>query len=300
MIFSLVVYLICHNRPELAKESIQSILKQKDKDFKFIISDNSTNDDVELMVRTYFSGITYVRRGSDISSLDHFNLCLSEITQDYFCLFHDDDLMMPDYTLTIKKYINLFPDAVALGCNCFHENEGVLEKEPPYLFKNSFKLINSPQVLLRGYFGQYQSGITPFPGYVYNKNKIGHLLFTSEGGKYQDVIWILKISNLGTIVWVKDPLMIYRTHGGNDSLTDSVRDRLSLMGFLKQNPSFTTPELIIDYRFFLYKKIRCTEKLLKNRKRLKKLTFQVWKFRTYRFFRIKYYFFVFKKLIGIL
>ena len=46
---NLTVVLMCHNRPESAIEAINSISNQSIKDFDFLVSDNSTNNNISFM-----------------------------------------------------------------------------------------------------------------------------------------------------------------------------------------------------------------------------------------------------------
>jgi glycosyltransferase involved in cell wall biosynthesis len=291
------VFLLCHNRPKLAKKTILSILQQKNQNFKLTISDNSTNNEMELMVSNEFPEINYIRRRPSTPALDHFNQCLSEISHEYFCLFHDDDIMLPEYTESIQQAIQAFPETIAFGANALIELKGKLQEKPSFTFTAPFKFITKPQDLLKLYFGRYQSGIAPFPGYVYKRSALKELKFNNFGGKYSDVIWLLKITEQNHITWITKPLFIYRIHGDNDGLIESPKDRLKFLSFLKRNPSLSNPQLIADYRFFLYKKILSSKSRINNTKQLKILNHQIAKFRIYRFLRISDYLNLLKKII---
>jgi len=43
----LTFVLLCHNRPQFAVKSIESIINQSENDFDFIVPDNSTNNELQ-------------------------------------------------------------------------------------------------------------------------------------------------------------------------------------------------------------------------------------------------------------
>ena len=91
--------------------------------------------------------------------------------------------------------------------------------------------------------------------------------FSLDGGKYSDVTWLLDLSKREKIIWVNSPLMTYRLHASNDGNTESRRDRLRFLGYLKKNRSIVGNDLLQDYRYgFLYKSIiKAREKMQVNR-----------------------------------
>jgi len=92
-----------YNRPTQALEALRSILSQSDQNFELIVSDNSSDLRFKdlfyeaLSSESMFATVTYIKREVVYSAIEHWNICLSEISSDYFCLFHDDDLMLANY-----------------------------------------------------------------------------------------------------------------------------------------------------------------------------------------------------------
>ncbi len=251
---SLTIFILCHNRPEDARQAILSVIKQTDQAFTLIVSDNSSNDDVENMVKSAFPEINYVRRVPMVPVMEHFNLCIEDAQSDYFCMFHDDDLMSPDFVSAIKEGIRDYPSAVAFGCNANIETFGKLAIRPSFRSFRSLELIATPRVLAMRYFSRAQSGIAPFPGYVYNRRQIAGRRLPVDGGKYADVTWLLSIVSMGPIIWINKPLMTYRMHASNDGNVESMRDRLRFLRYLKQNRTQIGDGVLQDYRCsFIYK-----------------------------------------------
>ena len=251
---SLQFFILCRNRPDFARQAIQSAMRQTVNLLEIVISDNSTDNSMESLIRSQFPDLEYRRRTNNLSVFDHLNLCLTEATADYVCLFHDDDLLSPRYAECIFETIARYPNAVAIGVNAWVSEKG----KPPYLsLRTTGKtyLVRGPRQLAAHYFSRHQPGFAPFPGYVYATARIRDLRFDATGGKYADVTWILGVAARGDIIWIVEPLMTTRLHASNDSRQESIGDRLKLFAFFKKHISTLGEGLIEDFRFFLYKKI---------------------------------------------
>ncbi len=252
------IFILCHNRPDDARQAIASVLAQNDQDFTLTVSDNSSNDAVEQMVKTHFPAIAYVRRRPMLPVQGHFNRCIDDAQQsDYVCLFHDDDLMDPGYVQTMKQTAQAHPHAVAIGCNAWTESAGVLQARPFFQARHAYEHITSARDLAYRYFGRGQSGIAPFPGYLYQRERVGTTRMKADGGKYVDATWLMDLADRGEIVWIREPLMTYRLHGGNDGLKESRQDRLRVLACLKKNRQRWGSGLLEDYRCsFIYKPLQ--------------------------------------------
>ena len=252
----LTIYILCHNRPDDAKHAIDSVMKQRDRKFSLVVSDNSSNDEVGRMVKTHFPDIGYVRRLPMLPALDHFNRCIEENKTEYFCLFHDDDLMGSEFVEVIKQSINKFPSAIAFACNAHIEMHGKLAPRPSFRSYRNHEFISTSRDLATRYFARAQSGIAPFPSYVYNSRIIGDQRIPIDGGKYADVTWLLGLVSKAPIVWINKALMTYRMHESNDGSIESMRDRLRFLRYLKQHKKEVGLDVLEDYRCsFIYKKI---------------------------------------------
>jgi len=253
---NLSIFILCHNRSTDAKAAIQSVLNQKNTAFSLTISDNSSNDEVECMVKIEFPDACYIRRRPMLQVLEHFNQCIDEVKSSYFCLFHDDDVMNQDFFAEVTTCLHSHPNAIAFGCNANIEYFGKLQPQSSFLSFRQIEMISSSRDLAVRYFSRSQSGIAPFPGYVYKREAVGDLRFHPEGGKYSDVTWLLNLASKGPILWINKPLMTYRLHESNDGGIESRRDRLRFLGYLKKNLPELGRDILRDYRYsFIYKTV---------------------------------------------
>jgi glycosyltransferase involved in cell wall biosynthesis len=213
--YDLTVVIATHNRPAMVIEAIESVLSQKFKEFYFILSDNSDNNDTFLQLenRRLLDKLYYVKRLS-LSPMEHFNTILNEINTKYMILFHDDDIMLPDMVGVLYKEIVNDNEIIAVGCNAYLQKGN---KTPIKSFgvKNT-ELLASKLNLIERY---YDNSIALLPSYIYDLDLIkkNNVYFTDKAGKYSDVLWLLEIMNYGKIKWLINRLMIYRLHLGQDS-----------------------------------------------------------------------------------
>lgn len=249
----LTVFVLTHNRGELLLETIDSVLKQTCHDFKFIVSDNSSNDETMKMLeeKKYLDKFEYRKRDREYSSFEHFNLCLKEVNTKYFVLFHDDDIMLDDYVETMYNEIKN-SNYVAVGCNAkklFDKNK----KKYICSVKNN-KILYNKNKLIKYYL---TCNIVPFPSYIYCKDKIQNHYFSNEIGKYSDVKWLIDISNEGPLKWLSRSLMLYRFHTNQDSTFFDVLNQFKLAKyFLKNGLSFNLYNLYRCRIIYIYTSIK--------------------------------------------
>lgn len=267
----LTIFVLCHNRVDYVKQTIYSIIGQTNQEFNWVVSDNSTIDEVSDMIKSEFPSLEIRRRVPSLPSIDHLNLCISEVDTEYLCLFHDDDLMAPDYVASMLEMIERYPLAVAYACNAEIVDQFNNYKHSSFESRSSYLPIRSPHDLAGRYFSRFPNGFAPFPSYIYRSTVAkGHPLDSRTGGKYSDFTWLVEIAKQGDIVWNCRNLIKYRLHASNDGGIESTGDRLRLLGYLKANIYPLGQDIVDDYRFFLYKKI-CSAKI-GGRRRSEKLT----------------------------
>jgi glycosyltransferase involved in cell wall biosynthesis len=247
------VFLLSYNRPDYLLVMVESLLAMTYTNFEIIISDNSNNDRVEESVNAFLQkhsqlqNIRYLRRRPSVPALEHFNLILSEITADYFCMLHDDDVVAPPYLASLIQALLHYPDASAIGCNAWilQGEEKTLKLFNPRLAQGR-KIMDS-HLLALSYLNS-SVGHVPFPTYLYRTAKVKNLqLREAEGGKHADVSFLLKVAKQGPIIWEPKPLFWYRRHSSNDSISVDLKAVFKLSRFIKQNNNVSA-EALKEYR----------------------------------------------------
>lgn len=235
-----------------------------------------------MMMKQYFPDVRYIRRSATLKHLEHFNICIDQATTDYYCLFHDDDVMHPNFVECMLKFIEANEGAAAYACNAYVETNGKIEPRLSFLSKNKYEVIDSPRNLAERYFSPNQSGIAPNPSYIYSRSLVGDQLFLVDGGRYADVTLLLDMLQRGKILWLNKALMTYRIHGGNIGCTESIPDRLRFLAYLKKNRNLIGNDILQDYRYsFIYKQTSNNQLKIS----LKKLNAELIFMKTYNFYR---------------
>ena len=239
------VFILTHNRPTKIQFSIDSVLKQTYKNIELIISDNSTNEDTEkLLAKNYFNKFKYIRRSNLLTPIDHLNIILSEVTENYFMMFHDDDEMFENMIETLYKNIVNEKEVIAIGSNAYFKRDSTITKE-------KVLKINSPSLLLTNYFqvaDQYilRNGIVPFPSYLYRGVVSKKNYFEiKEGGQNCDMTFIMKLTNIGKIKFLECPMMNYYVNSNNNHVPDIHNNMKEILDFLiNSHGSINYPETI--------------------------------------------------------
>jgi len=248
---SLQIYLLSRDRPFYLREALVSCLKQQCHDVEIVVSDNSEGSAVAEMIAKDFPLVKYVRRYPAIGAREHFRTVLEEVTADLFVMFHDDDLMLNDYVEVMRNAMSQDMELAAACPNALimRGSRGTSELAIPESVGNT--RIEKPEDMLRYYFSFSLMGVAPFPGYMYRRNKTqGLFLESKKGGKYADVSFLLEVVRRGPVLWMTAPLMYYRIHASNDSVTESVGERLRLLRYVYTTTSITPKSVLVaGYRY---------------------------------------------------
>ncbi len=213
------VILMSYNRPEYISQTIDSIQKQSYPNIDFLISDNSTTNDVELLVKEKYPNINYLRRKRSMNMSEHWNLIISEVYAEYFLMFHDDDVMSRDCVKLLVEAHEKNKFSVACAGNAFIIKNTTLTKVKHNKNLTENMQFNKVYDFGHRYFDADHSGVNPFPGYMYRTSLMQQQRFNNrEAGKHSDVTFLFKALALGPIVWIKDITMNYRIHDSNDSV----------------------------------------------------------------------------------
>ena len=236
--------LLVHNRFELAKLALSSLLNQSYTDSEVYVSDNSDDLLFSNYVKENYiecTNLKYIFRNHQLSGIEHINSVFNEsMIYDFIMIFHDDDILHHDFLENIIKLdeiddINL----AAIAVNSFVINDNLVTNKKITYYNHNRK-VYSKRELVDSYFCYDSKGAPPFPGYLYRTSMIKNVrVHIEKGGKHSDLIFLTEILENGYFLWLKKPLMSYRIHNNNDSKTYSEKDRKSLYAFLNNNHLLT-------------------------------------------------------------
>jgi len=252
------VVILSRDRPDLLRAAIDSALNQNLhlSDFELIVSDNSESNGVFRMISQNYSNreFKYIRRRPTLSSEQHFQLVVSELNSQYAVLFHDDDILYPDYMKNMLSSIQHNRTTVAVGCNAtIFEKDLLNPKKKMHSLLLPKKIDNERDFLMQYLPGG--SGIAPYPGYMYRTKYLKRAFSNNTvKGKHSDVAILSSLLNYGVILWLAEPLMYYRVHRSNDSAIENIPDRLSLLRYMKSKGVDKHSTRFVLFRILFWKR----------------------------------------------
>ena len=262
----ITIVLMTYNRPVLAVNAIESILSQSEKDFRFVVSDNSSNKELQGVLKSRYPDIEYKSWFPGMPLSEHFKKVISLVDTPYFVMFHDDDSMEPDYVKRILAEFKKNPLAAAIATNAWKMdmNGENIQDQMFFVSPNQSETIVSESDLLCRYLAGDFGGVSAFCSYAYNTDLIKGLFPDYVKWKnYCDTLFLVDVVGRGSIIWINDPLVRVRVHDSNVSSGSGVRDYKLFVTQIQKRFSSTIKQRYIDeYRF-----LRLFFALKKNRKR---------------------------------
>ncbi len=246
------LFIASFERPTYLREALLSALDQNVEGVEIIVSDNSLSDDVQIMIAKEFPRVNYIRRKPSVPACEHGALLFSESTSEFAIYFHDDDVMAPGYIKTLLKVMEDHPELAAASCNSWtiRNNKQILLPRMGKLSSNM--KLEKVEDLLAVYMDFAEVILpAPFSAYIYRRKSIDGLLVDQrDAGKYSDAAFLMKVIKRGPVVWLAEPLMLYREHESNDSATENVGDRLRLLRFVYTHSTISRNNRLVEsYRF---------------------------------------------------
>lgn len=221
------VFILSYNRAEYLREALLAVLRQDRKPSEVVILDNGSQPVVKEKVHDLLEGP--VRwEGAETTHSPFWNMdrAFALAKGKYLVMLHDDDRICPTFIREQHDFLERHPEAVAVGCNALliderGERKGTMLKnagETERFFRSG------AQMAL-----QYtRSSNPPFPSFVYRNGFPQRVRFKEEFCKVADCPFICELAELGPVGFLNRPLMEYRVHAGQDSVTypeDSLRAR---------------------------------------------------------------------------
>lgn len=250
------LFILSRDRRAYCREAILSALSQDYQPLEIIVSDNSVHEDVAEMVLNEFPAVHLVRRIPNLPALDHFNQLIAEVVAPLMVMFHDDDVLHPQYVSRMVDQLKHHPEAAAVGCNAYIMRDDQLTQAKIMGDFSGTHLLTNPMELLEPYFSLGLIDPAPFPGYMYRSERIrGLKLDYSQGGKHSDVSFLCELLGRSPLLWTDECLFNYRLHGGNDSWHESIGQRLCLLRYAQSRTGLTKQSrLVKEYKFMYWRR----------------------------------------------
>lgn len=235
------VYMTTYNRAEYLKESIISLLNQSYKDYKLIILDNCSTDNTKEVVNIFLSDqrVQYVRRSENIGGLYNINYAFENCDTEYFCVFHDDDILHRNLLEKEVYFLDKNKSCVAVSClaNTIDQDGKMTSisglKKRIRVFKRTD--------FFKDYL--YQQNHLVFPATIYRSSfiKEHNIKLNYHVGPCSDVVLYMDIERHGgMIAELNEALFDYRVYPNQESTRKLEEMLVQLISFLNHDEYYST------------------------------------------------------------
>ena len=212
-----------YNKPHYLELALKSALNQTYENIEIIISDDSTNGEVQSMIQPYLSEyecITYVKNKPRLEA-ENFNKCIELANGDYINFLLDDDLFHPEkikrmmycfFSLENISFVTSYRELIdengkvlspsTLNVKIAKETTLFEGKElGDYMLKNLKNVVGEPTTVL------------------FNRKFLGGDFGCFKGKGYSainDIATWLDMMRKGKVVYIEEPLSYFRQHSGEN------------------------------------------------------------------------------------
>lgn len=216
----LTIYVLTYNRSRYLNLMLDSIARQKYRDYEVVVMDNASTDDTEKIVKSKKNfKIKYLRNDYNLGPIANGNNALKIADSKYTMLAHDDDIMN-EYLLEESISVLEKNEKVAIvSCNAsfIDENSCTLHRNT---FKSKNDIIYRRYEYIRNYCLTSKNNIVA-PSVIMRTDfikKIGLKIDETAGPASDILMWSEINSNIdGNIYIISKPLLYYRIHKNQDS-----------------------------------------------------------------------------------
>jgi len=205
-----------YNGSEYIAESIDSVLAQTYEDFHLIVCDNCSTDNTEEIVRSFQDPrLKYVRNAENLGLVGNSNRCLELAKGEYVCIWHHDDVMLPD---NLERKVHLLDEHPDVGF--VHSNLILIDEKgeivAPQIWNEDSRrdYIEDGLTVIKKHLSYLPAGAIIFIGAVLARRKCYEKVggFNPELPHCNDSEMWLRIMLFYNIACIATPLVKYRVH----------------------------------------------------------------------------------------
>ena len=233
-----------YNRLEYFKIAINSVINQTYTNFEIIVTDDSTNDQIEFYLKTIFdSRIKYFKNKTNLGIALNTRNGILKSHGDYFAFLNDDDYWDENFLLmlvsNIKKYDNI-------SC-AFSDHWLVNSTNEKLIEKSNFNSIHYKRNLIETGIISQKENIDLFVNFsvpvamacLIKRDMIEINNYPAEiGGAYDRWLLLQLVRNNNTqFLYVSERLTFYRVHNLSVSNTQSIKVAKSVLYIMVKSKS---------------------------------------------------------------
>jgi len=211
-----------YKQVDYLRKTLDSVLLQNFHDYELIVSDDSSNDSVENLLKEFdFNGkLKYYKNAVALGSPANWNHSFKKATGEYIKILHHDDFFTSENSLAkFVKFLDENPDSSFAFSGTLIDLVLLKTKNTHHCSDKQFaKMIKQPDCL---FFSNYIGA--PSATIIRNKNTI---MFDESLKWLVDVDWYMQLIYQNPKVFFSKEQLICTVHGGENQITQSVnRDK---------------------------------------------------------------------------
>lgn len=205
-----------YNGATYIRESIESVLAQTFGDFELIVADNCSTDETEAIVRSFRDRrVRYVRNARNLGLVGNANRCVQLASSEYVCLFHHDDLMLPQNLARKVAVLDAHP-----GVGFVHSNLVLIDEMGRRVAGEMWAehsrrdYVEAGRVAFRRFLMEMPQASSIFIGAVLARRSCYRRLggFRDELPHCNDSEMWMRMMLFFDVACVGEPLVMYRVH----------------------------------------------------------------------------------------
>ena len=218
------------NGADYIAEALESVLAQTFGDFELLVVDNCSTDDTETIVRRYTDRrLRYIRNAKNLGLVGNANRCLHLASSEYVCLFHHDDVMLPENLARKVSVLDSHP-----GVGFVHSNVLVVDPKGRRVAGDIWAedsrrdYVEPGRVVFPKFLLEMPRASSIFIGAVLARRSVYRRMggFRDELPHCNDSEMWMRMMLFFDVACIGEPLVKYRVHG--TSTSSSWGDSMSL------------------------------------------------------------------------
>ena len=206
-----------YNRPEMLRQSLQSVLWQSYRHLEVVVSDNASDTDAAAVVDSFGDArVRVARLDTNIGLHGNLSRCLHLGTGTYRMMLPDDDLMLPGNVESKVVFFETHPQVGLVHSAFRYVNSDSLPYGPVTNWTSAEKDVVQPGY---EYIGESiaTGGITCVSSVMLRSDLVVDEAFVADDGPYCDLALWLRVAQRGDVGFLTAPLSGYRVHASSAS-----------------------------------------------------------------------------------
>lgn len=207
------VFVLTFNRSFFLEQTLKSILQQSEQGFKFTVLDNGSTDETDRVLEKFKSyDIKVYKSAENLGWEANFKKAQSLAEKEWAMVFHDDDLLHPEYISTVLNTANRYEGLSLIGAGMSFESD---PKPVWQRLKGKIRYFED----VEGFAAYLYNGFPFHFGSAVYKTKYftDTLIHKDIYGKIADRPFLFDVTQKGMVAVLTEPYIKYRCHEGQSS-----------------------------------------------------------------------------------